>query len=70
MSLTVRTARPVRLRTEGRAVIMSIPAPVREELTLKAGDLVIVVAHEGYLMARKVDLLEAARLMAVKSTYL
>jgi bifunctional DNA-binding transcriptional regulator/antitoxin component of YhaV-PrlF toxin-antitoxin module len=49
---------------------MSIPAPVREELTLKAGDLVIVVAHEGYLMARKVDLEAAARLMAVKSTYL
>ena len=47
----------VRLRTEGqKVVVMSIPLAIRQELCLKAGDLVVCKVEAGALVARKVEL--------------
>lgn len=45
-----------RLRNEGSAVVLSIPVGVREQLGIKGGDMVMVRAWDGNLVARKVDL--------------
>jgi hypothetical protein len=51
----------VRLRTEGvRSVVLSIPAVIRQELCLKAGDLVVCQVEGGALVARKVELRNVA----------
>lgn len=48
-----------RLRAEGRAVVMTIPQNVREELGWKSGDLLIVRAREGKMIGVRVDLRDA-----------
>lgn len=49
-----------RLRNEGSAVVLSIPASVRAQLGIKGGDMVMVRAWDGNLVARKVDLSQIA----------
>ena len=51
----------VRLRREGNAVLFSVPARLRETLSLKPGDVLVVRAARGNLVARKVDLRGALR---------
>lgn len=51
-----RDIRTTRLRAEGRSIVFTIPAHVTRELGLKSGDLLIVRAGAGAMIAVKVDL--------------
>lgn len=55
----VRHIHPTRLRAEGRSLCFTVPAAVARQLGIKAGDLVIVRAKDGALVAAKVDIRRA-----------
>jgi antitoxin component of MazEF toxin-antitoxin module len=49
----------VRVRPEGRSLVISIPAATCEALGLKGGDILAVRAVSGELVARRIDLTRA-----------
>jgi antitoxin component of MazEF toxin-antitoxin module len=48
--------RPIRVRKEGHALVVSIPGAVCAELCLKNGDFVWIGARDGEFVGRKIDL--------------
>jgi antitoxin component of MazEF toxin-antitoxin module len=56
MGKTLEQMSTVRLRREGRALVVCIPSQIQQQLTLKPGDLMFMVAQDGNMVARKIDL--------------
>jgi antitoxin component of MazEF toxin-antitoxin module len=48
--------RPIKIRREGKSLVIAVPPPVIEELMLKAGDWMVIIPQDGAMVGRKVNL--------------